>query len=240
MIKKIISTCVAFVALNSTASFATEDSQWLLIDGNDNYIWEAKKGTGVRGYVDKAKAAMFVMQVKSLKQNKVNYYKMYVSDADCIKGYGTLIYNTLENKYSHSHDFVFGGGNVDSVIAAMGCGILAEHGVNVRNENYSWSIIASSKDLNVEYYSADSGVKTKNNNNGTVGTFLIKVLNKKENRVTFEEVHINENSCKNYVGKIRYFDLKGKKVNEGDYVNAGASINSAIGDRLCSLIENKK
>lgn len=222
-------------ALLSSHAWADEAPQWIEIASTNSNEWQGKLGSGLNGTLDKEKAVLYVMQrTPKDKKESVAYSKVYVSLADCQRGYGTYYENSLDNEFRQNGSFVRGGETVGDAIGMTGCNTAAALGHTVQQSAFTWKLAASSVGNDTEYSLAPETIRTVAGKSEKSYLALLKIYQTGKKTTQYEEVTIGSRACKEGLGRMKYDGLDGKNKSSGDYVKSGSAINSAIGDAICA------
>jgi len=108
-----------FFAIFQNQVFAQD---WLPVASTDGFIWEGRAGTRTYATTRSGTPALVAQgRIFDKKEKTYNFYKWYVTVEDCKAGFGKLITLKMNGDFSFENDFVEGGGNVASSLAAMLC-----------------------------------------------------------------------------------------------------------------------
>ncbi|WP_353180927.1 hypothetical protein [Salinisphaera sp. T5B8] len=129
----LISVALFFCAAN----FAYASTGWITVATTDEGgAWEAQAGslnlTKNRG---DTLIAVVIGRVTQSGTNTVSLYKWYVPVKDCAAGNGTIVSLNISGEYEFENDFVLGGGNVASAIAAAICGAAKQAAENAQKKS---------------------------------------------------------------------------------------------------------
>lgn len=102
----------------ASVAFADNTSSWIDVATTDDGVFSAKRGTfrSVKG----ESSALFMLQTKD---NKVEYYKVSIKDADCDSGYGELKFFSMDGTFVFKGDYVAEGNSVGAGIGDFMCGV---------------------------------------------------------------------------------------------------------------------
>ena len=118
-------TRIVLVALLSVTSVAVaQQNGWAQVttstDGNDVYSIKLHSGEHTLNKQGQP-IEVVVGQVTHKQQGTVELLKWYVTDSDCVQGYGNLVILDIDGNYETEAPFAQGGKNIASGIAAVVC-----------------------------------------------------------------------------------------------------------------------
>lgn len=122
---EILRRLAACVLAGGVASAAGAE-EWLDVASAKDMKFEARSGSFERSRTKGGKAVAAVLgRARDLKSTDITFEKWYVSEDDCIRGYGKLVTLTMNGEYKYETDYVAKGGNIASAIGDFVCGVLA-------------------------------------------------------------------------------------------------------------------
>lgn len=116
------------------------------------------------------------------------------------------------------------------------CGLVTGT-VAADENNSSWVKIAST-DVDGIHAEVSAKKGSFRHDKKTSSMLVQQIATKKDNgesSVQFYKVAISDDACDNGYGSISYFNLKGQKEFDGDYIHEGQNVASEVGAILCVL-----
>ncbi|WP_417277186.1 hypothetical protein [Castellaniella sp.] len=123
MYKKSLLAILTFVLSASHAWAADEQGHWIAIAASSSVAYSAKGESGGLMNVSgkKGNAYGYVYQIENKKNKTFSYGKVFVMLDACKKGYGQVIYNDMQGKFTDAIDFVRFGGTVADSLGSVAC-----------------------------------------------------------------------------------------------------------------------
>lgn len=116
------------------------------------------------------------------------------------------------------------------------CGLVVGTAAAEEN-NSSWVRIAST-DVDGLHAVVSAKKGSFRHDKKTSSMLVQQIATRKDNAessVQFYKVTISDEACDNGYGSISYFNLKGQKEFDGDYIHEGENVASEVGAILCAL-----
>lgn len=99
-------------------SFSSSSSHWI---DYKNYSYKQIKNKAGE------EIAVMIFQWTSKKTSNVTVEKSYVSQKDCLRGYGTVVYTKLDGTYKMESEFAEGGSSVNTSVARVICEVVKKN-----------------------------------------------------------------------------------------------------------------
>lgn len=119
--------CALLFILNSSLSFAENETDWVVVSTKKDKISIKKGSFDFINIKNGDFAASVIGKIKVEKNSAVLFYQWYVTVNDCGKKMGSLVALNTSGKFLDEYDFIFGGENNSSNIAEIVCGIAEEY-----------------------------------------------------------------------------------------------------------------
>lgn len=228
---------IAFLSLVVSLNAAADDSEWLTVSAPGKDKWELHKNSLETSALSKDKALSALLQITPVKSDKVEVYKVFVKNTDCVRGYGSIYYNTIDSKYVSHGGFTFDGGSINDAIGTLMCkGGAQNYGIKTYTGTIDWVETSYDKEGENYFYLAHGATYSAVQNKVKTYFALVKQENRKKQTTTYKNYLVTKRICTTGYGKAEVLNLDGSEPYEVDYVRSGSSIGSSIVGSICEKI----
>lgn len=121
--KKLVASLTLFLVLSAPA-FAQEAAHWTQFGDTASRQWHFRNGSFEVMHSDIGKrGGALIVQMENKATHLVDYFKIYVTEEDCARGYGTLVTLSLNNEYITDTSFVSHGESISASGADLLCAV---------------------------------------------------------------------------------------------------------------------
>ncbi|MGB7399955.1 hypothetical protein [Castellaniella sp.] len=237
MYKKSLLAILTFVLCASHAWAADEQGNWIAIAASSSVAYSAKGESGGLMNVSgkKGNAYGYVYQIENKKNKTFSYGKVFVMLDACKKGYGQVIYNDMQGKFTDAIDFVRFGGTVADGLGSVACSAWdGETGKISRAETAGrWELAAKATESGNEFVLKTDTVRKSTYSGKPAITALFGYKDLAQDTTDYGVYTIRISDCKKGFGTIYESDLKGKQVGKSDVALDGRSVISHVASALC-------
>lgn len=156
MIKIKTLALISALTLASTAWANNEDENWFEITSTKDFKWHGQKASGSLTALDGKKdvAYRYILQETNNASRKLTYSQAAVTLTSCKQGYGYVIYNDMQGKFTGKAQYVRFGSTVTDHLGTAACygWDLTTGKVSRASEDDNWFMTARSKDHDDEFW----------------------------------------------------------------------------------------
>ena len=124
------------VALACAGMPVYAQSEWIniAVSSESNMRWDVQPGSLEFSKTKGGTAiAVVIGKITDTRTSRIDLYKWYVSETDCKKEMGKVVSLGIDGAYRFENDFVFGSGNIATLMAEAICGA-ADYRIKKANE----------------------------------------------------------------------------------------------------------
>jgi len=116
--------CFALFMAVSAPAFAQDAAYWTQFGDTAARTWHFRNGSFEFMRSDTGKpGGTLIVQMENKRTHLVDYFKIYVSEDDCARGYGTLVTLSVNNEYITEASFVARGESMSASGADLLCAV---------------------------------------------------------------------------------------------------------------------
>lgn len=238
MIKIKTLALISALTLASKGWANDESDNWFEIASTKDFKWHGQKASGSLTSLDGKKDTgyRYLLQETNNASNKLTYSQAIVTLSSCKQGYGYVIFNNMQGKFTGRDQYVRFGSTVADSLGTTACdGWDQQTGkVSRAKEDDVWIMAARSKDLENEFWVNTGTIMKTTYKSKPAISALSAFHDKKTGKTSYGVYAILQSDCKRGYGTINEQDFDGKLVGSSDVSLQGNSLIAATASVICN------
>lgn len=240
MNKKNLWAVLACLGCMGSAWADDDKSPWIELTGTSSFQYSGKRGSGsLMNVGGKSKNAYgYVYQREEKKKNTFSYGKLFVMLDSCRNGYGHVIYNDMQGKFTGQDNFVRFGGTVADALGTEACASWdnVTGKVSRSEDSGKWELAGRATQTGNEFVLKTDTVRKDVVNGKPSITGLFGYKDVKKDRTEYSVYAMQVADCQSGFGTVFELDFGGKQVGKSDVALDGQSMISAVASTLCGKL----